>query len=152
MGYPLKRAAVMVPLLALFGCDSIQANSKICTTPAALNVSANAMTEAADKIDDPIYQKQMLEQCVHRWAYRLAPSGDPAPVAAEAVLAACDEVLFRATFAAEQRAQSRNEPNDVFDVQTGQSVNRYAGATEEMRRKALFHVVQARAGKCVVPG
>ncbi len=60
--------------------------------------------------------------CVHRWSYRLARSREPAEVVARAVVdGACEETVRRT----DARAFYLN--------------------------KALYHVVQARAGRCKVP-
>jgi hypothetical protein len=60
--------------------------------------------------------------CVHRWSYRLAQSREPADVVARAVVDGACEDTVRKT---EARAFYLN--------------------------KALYHVVQARAGRCKVP-
>jgi hypothetical protein len=62
------------------------------------------------------------EGCVHRWAYRLAASKEPAEVVAKAV-----------TEGACRLAVSRTPFPDLY------------------RGEALFHVVQARAGRCTIP-
>lgn len=90
-------------------------------------------------------QRKMTVSCVDHWAARLSHSNDSAQDVAEATIGAClDAVQYLASFMAkEERAQSvaGEQPysanlNDLID---------------EFRRKALFRVVQWRAGKCPTP-
>jgi hypothetical protein len=73
--------------------------------------------------------------CVHRWSYKLAGSPDPARVVAEAAVTACaDAIAYQVNEAA---ADERLELSTQI--------------TEAAPGIALFHVVQARAGRCEIP-
>lgn len=72
--------------------------------------------------DDLARNMGFAEGCVHRWAYRLAAAKEPAEVVAKAV-----------TEGACRIAVSRTPYPDLY------------------RGEALFHVVQARAGRCKIP-
>lgn len=79
-----RRIGVMSRLLILAlaastaGC-SAASNGKICSTPPTLDVTPQGMANAPSLEDDPSEQQVLADQCVHRWAYRLAKSPDPAP-------------------------------------------------------------------------
>jgi hypothetical protein len=73
--------------------------------------------------------------CVHRWAYRLARSPDPAEVVAKAAVTAC----------ASDIAWQFNNAEPEQRERLLEDINRSAP------QLALFHVVQARAGNCNVP-
>lgn len=66
-------------------------------------------------------------------------------------MGACADRVFRTGYAQETEARTRNESPQGFDSFTGEEANRYFVAARDMRRQALFHVVQARAGNCPVP-
>lgn len=142
-----KIALVAMVAATLAGCSGKLANQDICTTPRPLDVTVNA----DDMRDNPGWQQLNAENCVHRWAYRLAGSSDPANTVAEAVMGACQDTVFRTAYADEQHRKAREEQTDGFDTQTGISMNLYAAAWRELRNKALFHVVQARVGHCKIP-
>ena len=129
--------------LLLAGCAAPAAD--ICATPPPLDPVLANKTDAASVT-------QLGLQCVHRWSYRLAGSSDPAPVVADAVMGACADLVFRTGYAQEMEAQTRNENPQGFDSFTGEEANRYVIAAREMRRQAIFHIVQARAGNCPAPG
>lgn len=66
-------------------------------------------------------------------------------------MGACSDLVFKVGYAQENRAKSRNMNPNGFDTFTGREANQYEVTAKEMRRQALFHVVQARAGNCDVP-
>lgn len=112
--------------LAVGACDQLRqtgADDRICMMVPPLDIAA---------MPEPILAS---EQCVHRWAYRLAGSPDPAPVVADAVLSACSDIILRYAVTLE-----------------GDSDRNYEMVKNWRREKALFHVVQARAGRCTIPG
>jgi hypothetical protein len=89
-----------------------------------------------------------VEQCVQRWAYSLAPSRDDADTVAEAAAAACQTQLSRWNQA------SLNQPGgegDAASLITGQPTSPLAEHNAFSRSRALFYVVQARAGNCAPP-
>ena len=114
------------PLLAVFAlvsCDQIEKpDDRICLT-------ASANIEQGD-----------WNACVHKWAYRLARSPDPAEVVAEAAVEACEDAI-------------EWEITEGRIGKLGPAAK--AALTQKLRdtapKQALFRVVQARAGNCVVP-
>lgn len=70
--------------------------------------------------------------CIHRWAYRLATSPDDANTAARATVAGC--------WSAMAFSETQSETGAVTP-----------GLQEAALRRALFYVVQARAGHCAIP-
>jgi len=110
--------SIALVALALAGCQQAQkADDRICLT---------APSEIAPGD---------MKACVHKWAYRLARSSDPAETVAKAVVAACNDVANAA----------------VEKLGTVNQVERYEGTVRLAETDALFRVVQARAGHCEVP-
>ena len=104
-------------LLLLSACvNETKPNDKICLTP-------QPQTSGA------------WGTCVHRWAYRLAGSPDPAATIAKAVVAGCSDAI----------AYQINQAETGDRVQLSNDIMRSAPEL------ALFHVVQARAGHCPIP-
>jgi hypothetical protein len=66
-------------------------------------------------------------------------------------MGACADLVFRLAYARYDDARNRGQPDVSFDTFTGKDENWNVVAATEMRRQALFSVVQARAGKCGVP-
>jgi len=129
--------------LALGACSgppgTMAANSKICVDfkqpkPAALpGVSADAAS-----VDD----------CVRRWAYSLAPSRDDAEIVAEAASAACNTQLSRWN---QQALTQPGAEQPSASLITGEPTTALAEHNTFSRTRALFYVVQARAGTCSPP-
>jgi hypothetical protein len=109
------------------------------STPAGM---AAPMVQPSDAVDD----------CLHRWGYSLAASSDPAGDVAEATVAACTAPLI----AWNQQAMTPvgptgAAPTDAPSLLTGESTTPIAEHLNFAQRRALFYVVQARAGKCAPP-
>jgi hypothetical protein len=80
--------------------------------------------------------------CIHKWAYRLAGSPDPAKIVAEATVAACADAIAWQVNNADvseygPNPEARRELND-----------RIMASAPDL---ALYHVVQSRAGHCEIP-
>lgn len=80
-----------------------------------------------------ILQEGDMNACVHKWAYRLAKSNEPAQVVAKAVATACNDVA------------NHGLSNDAAGSQA------YRAKMDIGENIALFRVVQARAGHCDFP-
>ena len=92
----------------------------------------------------------VVEDCLHRWGYALAASADDAATVADAVVAACTAPLARwnqqtLTAAGEARLQ------DAPSLLTGENTNPILEHGAFAHGRALFYVVQARAGGCKPP-
>ena len=130
-----------------FTTASAQANPPAATTLPGANVLPAAPA------GDP---SSPLDDCLHRWGYALAAGSDTANVVAQATLAACTSQL------AEWNQQSlttggggAGAPNsgtvEAPSLMTGQTTNPLAEHFSFAQGRALFYVVQARAGKCPPP-
>jgi hypothetical protein len=115
--------------MALAGC-SFGEDLRICSPPPP---------EVADptvRSERPVVK--LAEECIHRSAYRLAKAPDDARTVADAVVGLCGEEI-----SAQINALNR----------VNQDVLRNSAFVEERSRLvALSYVVQARAGRCSVPG
>lgn len=124
-------------------------NEKVCLTPPSPDYSNPAPSD-----DGSVAVKQQkANTCVHRWAYKLARSPDPASVVAEAVMGACRETLLPLTYALYELGQTdeTTNPDLALSERTGRHIPLGQDVYDDMRATALFHVVQARAGKCNIP-
>lgn len=93
----------------------------------------------------------VLEDCLHRWAYTLAGSRDEAGIVADAVAAACRAPLARWNQQSMAEAAAANAPAEAPSLLTGQPTNPIAEHATFASDRALFYVVQARAGGCKPP-
>src|SRR5690242_8625647 len=96
--------AASAAALALAGCQGAHNGSgggsnSICTPFPAANASATTANGAAAPATaaplaaaDPA---SALDDCLHRWAYALAPASDDATRVSQAALAACEASLGR---------------------------------------------------------
>lgn len=139
----------MVMLLVLSGCDRGSDNAVCATVPA---LSAEPLVNATNVPVDPVARRKFASECVHRWAYRLSLSNEPAGTVTDAVLGACYEAI-----AALQRADSvsfydrygrANATFEGLSTLKGKYVPGEEQIVEELRAEALFRVVQARVGHC----
>lgn len=131
-------------VFALTGCDRLH-NERICSTVIPLSPSSS-------NLPDSLRKEETAKNCVHKWAYRLARSTDPADDVAEAVMGACWDTVFPWAYARYDAARSRGFAGEVtVSTRTGREIPYGEDAYEELRALALFHVVQARAGHCRLP-
>ena len=119
------------------------------TTPAApttLPANSTGVLPAAPT-GDP---SAGLDDCLHRWGYTLAAASDPANVVADATLAACSSALSNWN----QQALTTDNAGGAVQapsLMTGQPTNPLAEHHAFAQERALFYVVQARAGHCGPP-
>jgi hypothetical protein len=105
-----------------------------------------------------------FDDCVHRWAYAMAPARDPADVVAHAAVDACGSAMN--AWNQQLMAQSNDQTAEqappptrrgrrAFDeAQQQQQSPQNAALAEHMRvaeARSLFYVVQARAAGCAPP-
>jgi hypothetical protein len=91
-----------------------------------------------------------LDDCLHRWGYTLAASSDPANFVADATLAACSTALS----AWNQQSLSTDNAGGAVQapsLMTGELTNPLAEHHSFAEQRAMFYVVQARAGHCGPP-
>jgi hypothetical protein len=143
--HPLICVAALAAL-SLAGCGRTEgggAGAGICTPfPSAAGPGA-LPPDAAAQLDD----------CLHRWGYALAAAPDKADAVAQATVAACTTSLTRwnqqglSAGAGGAPAEALEAPS----LLTGQPTNPIAQHYAYAQGRALFYVVQARAGKCAPP-
>ena len=139
-----RYASGLALVLLLAGC----ADDRVCTKPPSLDENiktfgASTPEATSGAQSETVASRIAQEGCVHRWAYRLADADDPALIVARATLAVC-ETSPAWSSAARARLYAQSNPN--FD-----SASYRAWQREELSDLALFHVVQARAGRCRRP-
>ena len=133
-------AVVCLASLALGACErtSMASNTKICADFKA----AKPATFAADDGAGP------LDECVKRWSYSLASSGDSADTVGDAAVAACATQLSRWN---QQTLNSPGGDGEGPSLTTGQLTTPLAEHNALAHSRATFYVVQARAGNCAPP-
>ena len=135
-------AALGLAALTLSACErgpgQMAANSKICVDFKQKVATPAPGAEGAAAVD----------QCVLRWAYSLAASHDDADAVAEAVSAACGAHLSRWNQASLSQPGGTEE---AASLTTGQPTTPLAEHNAFTHQRALFYVVQARAGRCAPP-
>lgn len=129
-----------------------RADNRLCTpfaTAQANTAAAPGLAPAAAA--DPAAP---LDNCLHMWGYSLAASSDPADVVARATVAACGSALSRwnqATLSPPDLPPGAAPPAEALSLTTGQPISPMAAHNEFAQTRALFYVVQARAGHCAPP-
>jgi len=136
-------AVLCLAALALSACEagpkSMAANGKLCI---------DFKTQKAPAAGPGADGAAAVEQCVQRWAYSLASSRDDADAVAEATAAACNPQLSRWNQATLAQPEGDTEASSLI---TGQSTTPLAEHNAFTHQRALFYVVQARAGNCSPP-
>jgi hypothetical protein len=136
--YPKIIALTAIGALGLVACNNAggaRANGKVCMPFATAQAAA---LDPSATVDD----------CLHRWAYSLAPSSDEAEQVAKAAVAACASTMTRWN----QSALSPDAPAvEAPSLMTGQPTTPIAEHMNYAQGRALLYVVQARAGKCAPP-
>jgi len=154
--------AVALAALALAACENrdgrVGAGSRICTpfAEANANPNANAAVAPGSVLAQPaVDPAATLDDCLHRWGYTLAASSDRAEEVAQAAVAACTPALTRwnqqalsvPTAGGQAAAPAESAPS----LLTGQATTPIAEHYNYAQARALFYVVQGRAGKCAPP-
>jgi hypothetical protein len=148
MNRNILTAGLMLAAVGLSACENHQdrmVNAKICADFKNNAVQTGAMA-AADAVGP-------MNECLRRWAYSLAGARDGADVVADATVAACGAALSRwnQTALAQQAQASERGPEEALSITTGQPTNAFAEHNAFAQGRALFYVIQARAGRCAPP-
>jgi hypothetical protein len=162
----------MRPILAIAGlaamslaaCNNTQggrmasasSDSRLCipfattttTTTTTTNGQAAAPVVAAPIASDP---GVAVEDCLHRWGYALAASADEANQVATATVAACGSSISRWNQQTLTGGDGGGGPPEAPSLLTGQPTTPITEHFVFAQGRALFYVVQARAGKCPAP-
>jgi hypothetical protein len=152
-------AAATMATVVLAGCNQQAATEggnitlsggKYCTPfPAAATATNAASGLAPVASSDPAIA---FDDCIHRWSYVLAPSRDPADVVAQASVEACSSIL--ANWSQQIAQTSQPEPAQYSPRGRTEAAQAPDPQTQRMHAaegRALFYVVQARAGSCAAP-
>lgn len=113
------------------------------------SAGANAPSALGAALSDPA---AAFDDCIHRWGYTLAPARDPADVVAQATVNACAPIL--ASWSQQMTSQDQAAASPAR--YRGQTTSQETPSPEAQRirmaeSRALFYVVQARAGGCKPP-
>ncbi|WP_395670779.1 hypothetical protein [Phenylobacterium sp.] len=141
-------AALSVAALSLAACsdnDRKGGDARLCIP---FQGAANAPAAAPG-----VAQAPAIDDCLHRWGYALADSEGSADEVAAAVVAACMPVLTQ------WNQQSMNlaaagaapPPAEAPSLVTGEPTNPTAERYRYAENRALFYVIQGRAGECPAP-
>lgn len=93
----------------------------------------------------------VVDDCLHRWGYTLAKADDDAGLVAQAVVAACSAPLSRWNQQTLSNAAATGVAPEGPSLLTGEPTNPIAEHANFAENRALFYVIQARAGKCDAP-
>lgn len=132
--------------VALASCSQA-GDSKICTPiiePPVPNDPV-AMVKERDTLEWSISN---AERCLHRHAYRLAPSTDEAETVARAVVQACENSVERAVSYRRAQAFGGEPSGTLLDERFRLGDEAEAAARRSWTEFALMKVVEGRAGKC----
>jgi hypothetical protein len=136
--------AVCLAALSLAACEDnrgMRPNGRLCADFKTAKTPANSPAALADAASP-------VDECVRRWAYGLAPSRDDADAVADATVAACGSLLSKWN---QQSLADPAPPADALSITTGQPTNPLSEHNAFAHARALFYVVQARAGHCAAP-
>lgn len=136
-----RRVITVATVLTLAGCGARPDNS-ICT--AIIDPpSPKDATESLALQGDAAWQVKRADACVHRQAYRLARSSDPATIVAKAVVEACRSPISAVgpLISLDERDVGVNPPRWVVDSRLREVDGLY-------EQRALSKVVEGRAGNC----
>jgi hypothetical protein len=127
--------------------DITLTGGKYCTPFPSTTAASNAATGlAAASVSDPAVA---FDDCIHRWGYVLAPSHDPADVVAQASVEACSSVL--ANWSQQLGQSQQGDSAQGSGREAMQTPDPEAQRMHAAEGRALFYVVQARAGGCAAP-
>ena len=117
------------------GREIVGQDDRVCETPILYDVN-----KPVSSVDE---QGLITEQCVHKWAYRLARAPGSNAEIAKGTMGAC-----RSAFDTWKIQLANTSQGEFVDVE---GKNRYYAQTEAaLTEQALFRVVQARAGSCSI--
>ena len=139
--------------LALTGSSYCTPFPKTAATPTSS--SAGLAAAPASAAADP---GAAFDDCIHRWAYAMAPARDPADIVAHAAVDACGAQMnaWNQQFAAqnpnayEQYQPTRSRGPEDMQQQDPQNAA-LAQHMQVAQARSLFYVIQARAAGCAPP-
>jgi hypothetical protein len=164
----LGAGASIAILSALAGCnDRASADGRLALTGAAYCTpfrTANSTSSQTGLATAPVNTADpgtAFDDCVHRWAYAMAPARDPADIVAHAAVDACGAAMN--AWNQQLMAQTPETAPEVAPFTRGgraaeemaaQQQPQNTALAQHMRiaeARSLFYVVQARAAGCAPP-
>lgn len=138
---------LVLAALVLSSCSGKDGDPNVCT-PVLDPPSATSVEDSLARQRDPEWQRVRAEACVHRQAYRLATSPDPASTVAKAVVVYCEGPIS-ATAGVSAYTERGGEAMRLPSLEAMDIVNaRIAEIETNFEKFALSKVVEGRAGKC----
>lgn len=155
----LAASAALLGAVGLAGCDLPHNNNNggggqlatASTGYCAAFKTSNGTAAPNSSLADP---SAAVDDCLHRWAYVLSRGHDPADVVAHATLEACSTSLASWSQQVGGGSSQDEEDQSRYSRRGGrgqQAPNPMAQRMGMVNAKALFYVVQARAGNCALP-
>jgi hypothetical protein len=162
---PLLGAGAAIALAAsLAGCNhGGEADGRLALTgasyctpfpkAAATTPSAPGLAPASTAVADP---GTAFDDCVHRWAYAMAPARDPADIVAHAAVDACGAAMnaWNQQVAAQSPEPEYPPPRQGRGSEQMDQSPQSAALAQHMQiaqARSLFYVIQARAAGCTPP-
>jgi hypothetical protein len=124
------------------------ATTTTTTTTTTTNGQVAAPVVAAPIASNPVVA---VEDCLHRWGYALAASPDDASQVATATVAACGSSISLWNQQTLTGGDGSGGLSEAPSLLTGRPTTPIAEHFIFAQGRALFYVVQARAGKCAAP-
>jgi hypothetical protein len=140
--------------MALTGAAYCTPFPKVATT--TTSSQAGLAAAPASAAADP---GSAFDDCIHRWAYAMAPARDPADIVAHAAIDACGAQMTAWTqqLAAQNpnaydqyQPTSRGRESEEMQQQSPQD-GALAQHMQVAQARSLFYVIQARAAGCAPP-
>lgn len=130
---PVRTAACAVLALFAAGCSDLR--TSLAEAGGGESLCASVPPARQDPAANGYQQAVQRDECIHRWAYRFAAAPDEADAVVGAVLGACRAQIDRsATLLGQGDAEAERW---------------YLAEMERVaKERALYRVIQARAGNC----
>lgn len=138
----MQRVLIAAVAITLAGCG-VRPDDSICT-PIFDPPSAQSADDSLEFSESPDWQRKRADACVHRQAYRLALSEDPAETVAKAVVEFCASPI------AGSAVLNANKEVDQGYIDASERDARMEAIVKAYEPFALSKVVEGRAGKCRV--
>jgi len=146
---PLILAGAALALAACGEGRDRRGDTRICTPFPEAKADGQAANTAALA---PATPAAAVDDCLHRWGYTLAASSDRADEVAQAAVAACTSAIAQWNQQGLTTGAVPTAPAaEAQSLVTGEPSNAMAEHYAYARNRALFYVVQGRAGKCAAP-
>lgn len=133
---------ILIAVATVVGCSGKPDN--ICTQIIEPRAS-EAVEDSVRNQGDPEWHRVRTEACVHRKAYLLAPSDDPAETVADAVITYCQPNIDAA---ASRAAYSEADPTNSGRFDSEMLERRTVEIKASYNQLALLKVIEGRAGNC----